>query len=112
MIKQAIVLGLGLLVSGVSAGQAADPSVASPSVASLDFCADQYVLALADADRIVGVSPHAETEFSYLAEKAHGIPKIRPTAEEVLVLEPEAVVRLWGVAVMAPRTHWNAMAFR
>lgn len=91
MIKQAIGLGLGLLVSGVTAGQAA-----GPSVASLDFCADQYVLALADADQIVGVSPHAETEFSYLAEKAAGIPKIRPTAEEILVLQPDAVVRLWG----------------
>ncbi|HBM87859.1 MAG: ABC transporter substrate-binding protein [Parvibaculaceae bacterium] len=91
MNKAAIGLGFGLLVSGVSAGQAA-----GPSVASLDFCADQYVLALADPDQIVGVSPHAETEFSYLAEKASGIPKIRPTAEEILVLEPEMVVRLWG----------------
>ncbi len=91
MSKAAIGLGFGLLVSGVSAGQAA-----GPSVASLDFCADQYVLALADPDQIVSVSPHAETEFSYLAEKAAGIPKIRPTAEEILVLEPEIVVRLWG----------------
>lgn len=91
MNKAAIGLGFGLLVSGVSAGQAA-----GPSVASLDFCADQYVLALADPDQIVGVSPHAETEFSYLGEKASGIPKIRPTAEEILVLEPEMVVRLWG----------------
>jgi iron complex transport system substrate-binding protein len=91
MNKAAIGLGFGLLVSGVSAGQAA-----GPSVASLDFCADQYVLALADTDQIVGVSPHAETEFSYLAEKAAGLPKIRPTAEEILVLEPEMVVRLWG----------------
>lgn len=91
MNKEAIGLGFGLLVSGVFAGQAA-----GPSVASLDFCADQYVLALADTEQIVGVSPHAETEFSYFAEKAAGIPKIRPTAEEILVLEPEMVVRLWG----------------
>lgn len=91
MNKAAIGLGFGLLVSGVTAGQAA-----GPSVASLDFCADQYVLALADTDQVVGVSPHAETEFSYLAEKAAGIPKIRPTAEEILVLDPEMVVRLWG----------------
>lgn len=91
MNKAAIGLGFGLLVSGVSVGQAA-----GPSVASLDFCADQYVLALADSDQIIGVSPHAETEFSYLAEKAVGIPKIRPTSEEILVLEPEMVVRLWG----------------
>ncbi len=91
MNKAAIGLGLSLLVCGMSAGRAA-----GPSVASLDFCADQYVLALADPDQIIGVSPHSETEFSYLAEKAVGIPKIRPTAEEILVLQPEMVVRLWG----------------
>ncbi len=91
MIRAAIGLGFGLLVSGVSAGQAA-----GPSIASLDFCADQYVLALADPDQIVAVSPHSETEFSYFAEKAADIPKIRPTAEEILVLQPETVVRLWG----------------
>lgn len=91
MNKAAIGLGFGFLACGMSAGQAADPSVAS-----LDFCADQYVLALADTDQIVGVSPHAETEFSYLAERASGIPKIRPTAEEILVLEPDIAVRLWG----------------
>jgi len=91
MKKTAIGFGFGFLVCGMSASQAA-----SPSVASLDFCADQYVLALADPDQIIGVSPHAETEFSYLAEKAVGIPKIRPTAEEILVLEPDIAVRLWG----------------
>ncbi|MCE7998285.1 MAG: ABC transporter substrate-binding protein [Rhodobiaceae bacterium] len=99
MIKQAIGLGLGLLVSGVTAGQAA-----GLSVASLDFCADQYVLALADAGQIIGVSPHAETEFSYLADKAVDIPKIRPTAEEILVLRPDAVVRLWGGGYGAKET--------
>jgi len=91
MKKAAIGLGFGFLACSMSAGQAANPSVAS-----LDFCADQYVLALADTDQIVGVSPHAETEFSYLAERAVGLPKIRPTAEEILVLEPDMVVRLWG----------------
>ncbi len=99
MIKRAFAIGLGLLVCGTSTGQAADLSIAS-----LDFCADQYVLALADTDQIVGVSPHAETEFSYLAEKAVGIPKIRPTAEEILLLQPDIVVRLWGGGFGAAET--------
>jgi iron complex transport system substrate-binding protein len=99
MKKTAIGLGFGFLVCGMSASQAA-----GPSVASLDFCADQYVLALADTDRIVGVSPHAETEFSYLADRADGIPKVRPTAEEILVLEPDMVVRLWGGGYRAADT--------
>ncbi len=89
--KSASALAFWLLACGMSAGQAA-----AQTVASLDFCADQYVLALADRDDIVGVSPSAETEFSYFAEKAAGLPKIRPTAEEVLLLAPDLVVRQWG----------------
>jgi len=89
--KSASAVAFWLLACGLSAGQAA-----AQTVASLDFCADQYVLALADRDDIVGVSPSAETEFSYFAEKAAGLPKIRPTAEEVLLLAPDLVVRQWG----------------
>jgi iron complex transport system substrate-binding protein len=91
MTKKAIVWVFVVLICGFAADRAA-----AQTVASLDFCADQYVLALADVDEIVGVSPHAETEFSYYAEKAVGLPEIRPTAEEILILAPDLVVRQWG----------------
>lgn len=89
--RQAIVAAIGVWVCGI----AANPSHAA-TFASLDFCADQYVLALAERDEIVGVSPHADTEFSYFADKAAGLPKIRPTAEEILILNPDLVIRQWG----------------
>ena len=89
--KSASALAFWTLACGITAGQAV-----GQTVASLDFCADQYVLALADRGDIVGVSPSAESEFSYFAEKASGLPQIRPTAEEVLLLAPDLVVRQWG----------------
>ena len=65
-------------------------------VVSLDVCADQYVLEMLDRDRILAVSPDATSDFSYLREKAHGLPVVRPVAEDVLVLQPDLVVRAYG----------------
>ena len=81
---------------GVCAGSLASGIAHAATFASLDFCADQYVLALADREEIAGVSPHADTEFSYFAEIAKDLPKIRPTAEEILLLSPDLVIRQWG----------------
>ena len=78
------------------AGSLASGIAHAATFASLDFCADQYVLALADREEIAGVSPHADTEFSYFAEIAKDLPKIRPTAEEILLLSPDLVIRQWG----------------
>jgi iron complex transport system substrate-binding protein len=73
-----------------------------PSVVSLDYCADQFVLALADRGQILAVSPAAGAEYSYMAERARGLPRVRPTAEAVLMLAPDIVVRQWGGGFGAP----------
>ena len=65
-------------------------------ILSLDFCADQFVLQLADRDRILALSPDSERAFSYLREAARGLPQVRPTAEEVLLRKPDLVVRSYG----------------
>lgn len=67
-----------------------------PSVVSLDYCADQYVLALADPGQIIALSPAARSEYSYHADRAEGLPSIRPTPEDVLLSHPDLVVRQWG----------------
>ncbi|MGI9304610.1 MAG: ABC transporter substrate-binding protein [Gammaproteobacteria bacterium] len=69
---------------------------AAPRVMSLDYCADQYLLALADRSQIVALSPDALAAHSYHAEKARGIPTARASAEEIITLEPDLVLRLWG----------------
>ena len=67
-----------------------------PRVVSLDYCADQFVLGLADREQILAVSKDAEKPFSYLRERAAGIRKVRASAEDVIALKPDIVVRSWG----------------
>lgn len=79
---------------GLAGFAAAEP--VRPTVVSLDYCADQYVLALADREQILAVSKDAERMFSLLRDKAAGIPKVRAAAEDVVALAPDVVVRSWG----------------
>lgn len=65
-------------------------------VISLDYCADQYVVGLLDRERILRVSPHATATYSWVRERAEGLPSVRPSAEDVLVLQPDLVVRSYG----------------
>ncbi len=65
-------------------------------IVSLDYCADQYVLKLADREQILAVSPDAPKDFSYMREAARGLRTARPVAEDVLLLQPDLVARLYG----------------
>jgi iron complex transport system substrate-binding protein len=68
----------------------------APRVMSLDSCADQYVLALAPRDSIVGLSHRAIARDSYMRRQAAGLPLRRATFESLVAAKPEVVVRLWG----------------
>jgi iron complex transport system substrate-binding protein len=69
---------------------------AAPRAASLDACADQYVLALSARGDIAGLSYRAEAGDSYLAARARGLPKLRASLESLLAAKPEVVLRYWG----------------
>jgi iron complex transport system substrate-binding protein len=89
------------LLAGFAAGLAAlaGPAAAGMGpgrVMSLDSCADQYVLALAARETIVGVSPRADAPDSFLRARAANLPKRRTTLEAVLGARPDVVVRQWG----------------
>ena len=71
-------------------------------IVSLDYCADQYVLRFADRERILAVSPDAQRDFSYMRKRAAGLPTVRPVAEDVIVLQPDLVVRSYGGGPQAP----------
>jgi iron complex transport system substrate-binding protein len=71
------------------------------AIVSLDYCADQFVLALADREQIKALSTDAEKPFAYLAKRAAGLPKVRPLAEDVLALKPDLVVRSYGGGPLA-----------
>lgn len=91
----AAVLAL-LLAAGVAAAKPA-------RVVSLNLCADQFVVALAERERIVALSPlAADHALSAVAADAAGMPRVRPIAEEVLPLRPDlAIVGAWGAARVA-----------
>lgn len=65
-------------------------------IVSLDFCADQYVLKLADPEQVLAISPGGVKGFSYMRDEAEGVPTVRPVAEDVLILKPDLVVRSYG----------------
>lgn len=65
-------------------------------VVSLDYCADQYVLALADRSQIAALSRGSQRDDSYFRDRARGIPQTRGSLEEVLALRPDLIVRNWG----------------
>jgi iron complex transport system substrate-binding protein len=65
-------------------------------VVSLDYCADQYVLALADPEQILAVSVQADDAHSALRDRAAGYRQVRDAAEDVLALNPDLVLRSYG----------------
>ncbi|MBL8545419.1 MAG: ABC transporter substrate-binding protein [Hyphomonadaceae bacterium] len=67
-------------------------------VVSLDYCADQFVLALADRGQIAALSVGARRDDSYFRDRAQGVRQTRDTLEEVLAHRPDLVVRSWGGA--------------
>ena len=71
-------------------------AVAKPRAVSLDYCADQYLLKLADPEQIIAVSPGAGAADSYMHDTARKHRSVRPRAEEVLLLAPDVVLRQWG----------------
>lgn len=76
---------------------ATTPDTDAPKrVVSLDVCADQYVLKFVTAEHILAVSPDAAKPFSYMADAAQGLPSVRPSAEDVVMLKPDLVVRSYG----------------
>ena len=67
-----------------------------PTALSVDNCADQYLLALAEHEQIIAVSQDAQQDFSYHAAAAQGLPRIHASSEELLALRPDVVVSSWG----------------
>lgn len=72
------------------------PIIAHPvpnRIVSLNLCADQYLIALADPGQIAALTQHARDPFmSAVADSARAIPYATGNAEEVLALEPDMVI--------------------
>jgi iron complex transport system substrate-binding protein len=72
----------------------AAPALAdAPRFVSINMCTDQLLLAIADPEQIIGLSPFAQdAERSWAAGRAMDHPVLSGTAEEVLYLKPDIVM--------------------
>jgi iron complex transport system substrate-binding protein len=72
----------------------AAPALAeAPRIVSINMCTDQLLLAIADPEQIIGLSPFAQdAERSWAAGRAMDHPVLSGTAEEVLYLKPDIVM--------------------
>jgi len=86
--------GMGVLTSAPIAS-AQDGVTPEHGFISIDFCADQYVLGLADAAEIQAVSYEAEGPQSYFKNRAAGLPTVQGSVEEILLMRPSLVLRTW-----------------
>ncbi|TCM15696.1 iron complex transport system substrate-binding protein [Novosphingobium sp. PhB165] len=80
--------------AGVSAGAGAVNSTVRPHrIVSLNLCADQLLVALADRDQIAGLTRYAtDAQMSAVASQAKGLPVFGGSAEEVIAADPDLVV--------------------
>ena len=82
----------GILAAALAAGAAAPATAEPPRVMSIEACANQYVLALADREQIISLAKGADDpRTSFLHEKARGIPANQRSAEEVIAADPDLV---------------------
>lgn len=88
----ALLGGAGLLWAAVPAPHAKAPAVPK-HIVSINLCADQLVLALADRGQIAGLTHNAtDPEMSGEAAAARGLPLLSNSAEQILAIEPDLIV--------------------
>jgi iron complex transport system substrate-binding protein len=69
------------------------PPVRPQRIVSINLCADQLVLALADREQIAGLTRNATNgDMSAEARAARGLRMLSSSAEEILELQPDLVV--------------------
>ncbi|ACB28008.1 MULTISPECIES: ABC transporter substrate-binding protein [Methylobacterium] len=84
-----LVITFAAMMSAVSIGAAAAPV----RVVSMNLCADELVLRLADRDQVLAVTYLArDPRGSTVASEAVGLPVTRGLTEEVVALKPDLVI--------------------
>jgi iron complex transport system substrate-binding protein len=82
-----------LIIAAAGASAAAAAPRPPARIVSLNLCADQYLLALADPAQIVALTRFArDPNMSAAANAARTIPVTRGSAEDVLMLRPDLVI--------------------
>ena len=89
-----MIFRLRQIVAVVLAALASTGAIAQPKrIVSLNLCADQYLIALADPGQIAALTQYSrDPAMSYYAERARSLPISTRSAEEVLMLRPDLIV--------------------
>lgn len=112
----ALALGCAALAASGPAERAAQPE-RPQRIVSLNLCADQLVLALADREQIAGLTRNATSvQMSAEAARARGLRLLGTSAEEILEIEPDLVVgmparRSFAIAALNDR-HYRMVDVR
>ncbi|WP_417601977.1 ABC transporter substrate-binding protein [Novosphingobium anseongense] len=88
-------IALAAMAGGVLATGKVRPALARPPqrIVSLNLCADQLVLRLADRSQIAGLTRNAtDREMSAEAVRARGLRLLSKSAEEIVALDPDLIV--------------------
>ena len=89
----AVLAALALGAGTYAATRGGADKAAPRRIVSLNMCADQFLLALADRDQIAGLTHNAaDPDLSAAAAKAKAYPILGQSAEEVLAIEPDLLV--------------------
>jgi iron complex transport system substrate-binding protein len=82
-----------LLALAPRGGVCAQASARPQRIVSLNACADQYLIALADKDQVAALTRFArDPTLSYYAQRAKAYPISQDEAEAVLALHPDLVI--------------------
>ncbi|MBY0295155.1 MAG: ABC transporter substrate-binding protein [Methylobacterium sp.] len=88
-----VILALSALLAAVPVAHAAGTSEAPVRVVSMNLCADELVLRLADRDQVLAITYLArDPRGSTVATEAAGLPVTRGLTEEVVALRPDLVI--------------------
>lgn len=86
---------LVLALMGLAGTSVGDDQMGGQRIRSLDYCADQYALAIADPNQITALSVEATMRHSYYRDRAEGIPQRSVSAENILRDPADIILRSW-----------------
>lgn len=110
------VCALAVVLGGAAAWSSSAPTprlakTAPHRIVSLNLCADQLVLALADRAQIAGLTRNAaDPQLSAAADAVRALPVLRGSAEEMMAIDPDLVIgmparRSPAIAVLKSRKY-------
>ncbi|NFV78811.1 ABC transporter substrate-binding protein [Magnetospirillum aberrantis] len=85
------------------------PRVMSPRVMSIDNCANQYLMALADREQIVSLAKGGDqTTLAFLSARVEGVPRNHRTVEEMVAARPDILLTgQWAMSAAKVAKHFG-----